>query len=313
MSSRATDLTFLGRARGLWRGKFKSAATLPSELDCIRDCPACGYARPHAYLYKKNGCTIWQCGDCGLGAADAIGFDPAAFYTGSYFSGACSDGYADYQAAESVLRREFARTVAFITTLRRGGRLLDLGCAYGFFLLEARKYFDVAGIELADEAAASCRRAGLNVLSGIADAESLSGLGTFDVITLLDVIEHLPSPRETIALCRQHLNPGGIIVITTGDFSSPVARLMGAGWRLMTPPQHLWFFTRESMRRLSRSLGFTLDSCSHPAKIVPLGLIFFQLDRMLGRSGTNKSPGNEIGIPVNLFDAMRVVLRKSVS
>jgi len=52
-------------------------------------------------------------------------------------------------------------------------------------------------------------------------------VGHVDVITLFDVIEHLPHPDETLALCERHLEPGGIIVITTGDFASPIARFAG--------------------------------------------------------------------------------------
>ena len=80
-----------------------------------------------------------------------------------------------------------------------------------------------------------------------------------DVIVLLDVIEHLPSPAETLALCVRHLNPGGILVITTGDFGAITARLAGAHWRLMTPPQHLWFFSRDSIRRMAAALGLALE------------------------------------------------------
>ena len=53
-------------------------------------------------------------------------------------------------------------------------------------------------------------------------------IGHVDVIVLFDVIEHLPDPRETLALCHRYLNPGGIIVLTTGDFGSALARLAGA-------------------------------------------------------------------------------------
>jgi SAM-dependent methyltransferase len=148
------------------------------------------------------------------------------------------------------------------------------------------------------------------VLTGIADEQTLRPLGTFDVIVLLDVIEHLPDPYDTLALCARHLNPGGVIVMTTGDFASPLARMAGAGWRLMTPPQHLWFFTGESMRRLGARLGLTVERIDHPWKIVPLSLILFQLKRML-RMGSAPSSGlGRVGMPVNLFDAMRVVLRK---
>src|SRR6476619_3051609 len=185
-----------------------------------RACPACGGARNHALRFRTNGCDILQCESCGLGSTETSGFDPAAYYTEDYFSGRRADGYSDYLGAEPVLRREFARSVDFIRRYYPHGKLLELGCAYGFFLMEAARHFDVTGIELAAEAAEHGRRAGLQVLQGTADAANLARVGAVDVIVLFDVIEHLPQPRETLALCCQHLNPGGIIVITTGDFGS---------------------------------------------------------------------------------------------
>jgi SAM-dependent methyltransferase len=262
--------------------------------------------------FRRNGCDILECASCGLGRAQASAFDPAAYYNEDYFSGGHADGYANYLGAEPVLRREFGRSVEFIRRFRPGGRLLELGCAYGFFLQEAARYYEVAGIELAADAAAHCRRTGLHVWHGVADAAILRQIGPVDVVVLLDVIEHLPQPYETLALCRQQLEPGGIIVITTGDFASPTARLLGARWRLMTPPQHLWFFTPESMRRLAAGLGLVVQHLDHPGKIVPLSLIAFQLRRMLGlgaRGSGGAAAAGGIGVPVNLFDAMRVVLR----
>jgi SAM-dependent methyltransferase len=274
-------------------------------------CPACGSITGHEHLFDKNECAILRCEACGLGRAEARGFDPAKYYTRDYFSGGHADGYANYLAAERVLRREFAGTVEFIRRHSGGGRLLELGCAYGFFLQEARRYFDVAGIELAEDAAAHCRRNGLRVLTGLADDLHLRELGAMDVIVLLDVIEHLPEPHETLALCARHLRAGGIVVLTTGDFGSPLARIARASWRLMTPPQHLWFFTEPSIERLAARLDMRLEALDHPWKIVPAALIWFQLARMLGVKSKGAALGTRLGVPVNLFDAMRVVLRKT--
>jgi SAM-dependent methyltransferase len=273
-------------------------------------CPACACATVHRKLFSKNACDILQCVQCGLGRAECAGFDVRDYYTEDYFSGRHRDGYADYRGSEAVLRREFARTVQFIRRFRRDGRLLEIGCAYGFFLEEARRFYDVAGIEIADAAASFCRDRGLKVISGVAEEPNLAQCGMVDVIVVLDVIEHLPEPQSTLALCRRYLNPGGIVVMTTGDFASLHARLAGRQWRLMTPPQHLWYFTPESMRRLSHSLGLQVETCDHPWKLVPLTLIQFQMRRLFGtRDGTPKGFASQVGLPVNLFDALRCVLR----
>jgi SAM-dependent methyltransferase len=286
-----------------------AAPTTPTVSLVPHLCPACGEITEQRRLYSIEGCDVLRCPGCGLGRAEAPAFEPTRYYTSAYFSGHRSDGYADYRGAEPVLRKEFGRTVKFIRERCDGARLLEVGCAYGYFLEEAKPYFDVCGIELAAEAAAHCRKSGLRVLGGMADEPNLSEIGMVDVIVMLDVIEHLPDPAETLRLLARHLNPGGMIVITTGDFGSPVARLLGRHWRLMTPPQHLWFFTRESLRKIAISLGLTLEHVDHPFKIVPLSLVFFQLRRML-RLRPTSHPAPAIGLPVNLFDAMRAVLRK---
>jgi SAM-dependent methyltransferase len=275
-----------------------------------RLCCACGFITEHDFRFRVNGCSIFACRSCGTGGTDTRGFDPALYYTKDYFSGGHADGYSDYLGSEQVLRREFARSVDFIRRYRRGGRLLEIGCAYGFFLMEARGHFDVIGLELAKDAADHARGAGLNVLQGQADEETLGKVGNADIIVMLDVIEHLSDPRQTLALCFRYINPGGIVVITTGDFGSLLARCARKNWRLMTPPQHLWFFTREGMRRLSAGAGFSMLHFGHPWKIVPASLALFQLRRVLHVPIPRPAATSRVGIPVNLFDAMRVVLQK---
>ena len=281
-----------------------------TAAEIIFACPACGTRTRHRFLYVKNHCEIFQCAACGIGRTQAPAFDPAAYYTQGYFSGDHADGYADYLGAEPVLRREFARTVDFIRRHRGGGKLLEAGCAYGFFLQEAKRYFTVAGIELAEDAAAHCRRQGLAVETGTADEVERSA-GPFDVVVMLDVIEHLPDPHATMATLARALAPGGVIVLTTGDFASLAARALGSAWRLMTPPQHLWFFTPASMEHLAASAGLEIAALDHPWKIVPLSLVAYHLGRMAGVRV--KLPAGRVGVPINLFDAMRVVLRRKVT
>jgi SAM-dependent methyltransferase len=313
-----TNAQGLDHARSKVNGDEESAKSKPpSSIQAsdehkksgLETCPACGGAR-RRFLYTKNNCDIVRCEDCGLGRTLTSSFDPKDYYTGDYFSGKRSDGYADYLGTEAVLRREFSATVRFIRSFRPSGRLLEVGCAYGFLLQVARRHFDVSGIELAEDAADHCRRSGLSVTTGQADENLLQRLGLFDVIVMLDVIEHLPSPRDTLGLLAEHLTPGGIVVITTGDFGSLSARLAGAKWRLMTPPQHLWFFSQASMRQLAAAVGLKVQHLDHPWKFVPLSLIHFQLARIIGLDPHRVPAWGGAGLPINLFDAMRVVLRK---
>jgi 2-polyprenyl-3-methyl-5-hydroxy-6-metoxy-1,4-benzoquinol methylase len=280
-------------------------------------CPSCQRHTAHRALFEKNGCIIRRCNNCGLGQAEARDFQPEKYYVDDYFNGGHADGYADYAGSENVLRAEFARVVDVLKLhCNAGGRLLEIGCAYGFFLKEAQKSFEVHGIELATAAVEACHLAGLeNVHQGVADEKNLARIGQVDVVVMLDVIEHLPDPFETIRLCTKLLKPGGIMLITTGDFGSPVARLTGRSWRLMTPPQHLWFFTRKSFLNMASSLELDMASYTHPRKIVPVSLILFQLARVAGVNLTASSLKhlNRLGVPVNLFDAARVVLRKPLS
>jgi hypothetical protein len=78
----------------------------------------------------------------------------------------------------------------------------------------------------------------------------------------------------------------------------------------MTPPQHLWFFSQASMLAMAISLGLEVEHLDHPWKVVPLSLISFQLTRMSGLRPKRIAISNRLGLPINLFDAMRVVLRK---
>jgi SAM-dependent methyltransferase len=278
-------------------------------------CPTCGGNVQHSRLYEKNGCTIYSCQRCGIARTKTPPlFDAASIYDQSYFAGGHSDGYTDYIGSESVLRREFAHTVSVLKKhCRPSSKVLELGCAYGVFLSEAKATYDVAGIEISEIPADYARRRGLHVLTGIADRENLDRIGKVDAIVLLDVIEHLTDPYETLALCKSYLNPCGIIMFTTGDFGSVYARATDRNWRLMTPPQHLYFFTRKSVESLSKRLGMIVERLDHPWKTVPLSLILYQLPRVLGIKSmtTSLTFGDNIGLPINLFDAMRVVLRTS--
>jgi SAM-dependent methyltransferase len=268
-------------------------------------CIACGgaTARP---LYEVRGFAIVRCA-CGLARTTLpAGFDPGAIYSEAYFQGGQDDGYSDYAGSAGALHREFAPLVGALARRTGGGaRLVEIGSAYGFFLDVARERFTVCGVEISDAARAAAVARGHDVVRDIAP-EFLATRGPFDAAVMLDVVEHMPDPGDAFARLHGAMRPGAPLVLTTGDFGSLLARAMGKRWRLMTPPQHLWFFSPATITAVLARHGFRVESIDHPWKRVPLALMAFQAARYVGGHAlVNRLPIRG-AVPVNLFDAMRV-------
>ena len=256
-----------------------------------------------------NGFTVVECG-CGLARTVLpAGFDPSRIYTQEYYEGGHRDGYVDYAGRSQELRHEFRHVVEALRVHVPQGKLIELGCAFGYFLDEASSHFDVCGIEISDHAREACVARGLDVVRE-ATSEVLASRGPFDAAVMLDVLEHMADPGEALDRLHAAMRPRGQLLITTGDYASLLSRLMGKRWRLMTPPQHLWFFTPATLRALLARHGFRVHHFEHPWKTVPLALVAYQAARYLGGQKLVEKftpPGQ---IRLNLFDVMRVVAER---
>jgi SAM-dependent methyltransferase len=225
-----------------------------------RACPVCGTAEPAA-LFAKDGFSMVRCRAC---TAVYVGDDPAAIdfqalYGQGYYTGGHDAVFADYTGQETA-RRAHARRKLWVLRhlwprLPRRGRWLDVGCAAGFFLAEARSWYQVQGVELSEWSSAHAReRLGLPVVTGSLQQAALPD-DHFDVISLWDVIEHVPDPVPLLAEAARVLKPGGRLVLTTGDWGSAYAQRRGAEWHLMTPPWHLTMFSRSTLAEAARRAG----------------------------------------------------------
>jgi len=277
-------------------------------VDPAGACLVCG-CRTARRRYEVNGFGIVECA-CGLArTAVPADFDPESIYTEAYFSGGRADGYADYENSADALHAEFRRIVTVLQEYVPAGRLVEYGCAYGFFLEVAQQAFTGFGIEVSDHARQSCLDRGLDVVRHVTP-EELVDRGPFDAAVMLDVIEHLADPESVLEQLHASMRPGGHLLITTGDYGSLLARVMGRRWRLMTPPQHLWFFTPHTLTTLLEQRGFRVHVLDHPRKLVPLELVAYQASRYLRAQRLVRRFPLRGSIPVNLFDAMRVVAER---
>jgi SAM-dependent methyltransferase len=99
------------------------------------------------------------------------------------------------------------------------------------------------------------RRLGLRVEPDLAEARFADA--AFDAVTLWDVIEHLPDPRQSLLEVARILRPGGVCSVVTPDVGSLAARVLGARWEEMQKmPEHIYFFDRSSLATLLRAAGF---------------------------------------------------------
>ncbi|HXT52478.1 MAG TPA: class I SAM-dependent methyltransferase [Thermoanaerobaculia bacterium] len=265
-----------------------------------------GSATPRL-VWVKDDYRIVECPHCGVLATSLpAAFDPAAVYSRDYFQGGDAVGYADYLGSEAALAAEYAARLAVVRSHVAGGRLLELGCATGGFLAAARACFEVQGLDVSAFAVEEARKKGLDAAVGSLEAAELAPF--FDAIVAFDTIEHVTEPRRVAARAFELLRPGGCLVLSTGDAGSLLARLSGRRWRLLTPPHHLWFYHRRSMKRLLRGAGFELAGISYPSRLVPLSLAWYQLFR--GRLGRLPAWLGDRVLRVNLFDTMTVVARR---
>ena len=180
----------------------------------------------------------------------------ADLYAGDYFTGA---EFGDYESQRPTFARNFQdylRRMALAGATR--GRLLEVGCAYGFFLEQAGTSFDAIGLDVNANAIAAAQRLGAGALC--AEFLDYQPAGPFDVVCMWDTIEHVLEPRAYLEKARDVLAPSGHLFLTTGDIGSLVARLRGPRWRMIHPPSHLNYFSRATMTRLLNDVGFDVLS-----------------------------------------------------
>jgi SAM-dependent methyltransferase len=130
-----------------------------------------------------------------------------------------------------------------------GGTLLEIGCGSGSFLAEAQKAgWEVTGIEISRRATEHARAQNLNVYCGTPDTVELSG--TFDLIRLSYVLEHVHDPLKTLQTVQSLLKPQGCAHVAIPNVGSIVARLFGTYWYDFDIPRHLYWYTPSSFRLL---------------------------------------------------------------
>lgn len=155
-----------------------------------------------------------------------------------------------------------------------GRRLLDVGCAHGWFLDTLVKDFDVLGVEPDETVCAATASRGLPVRLGYFP-DALSPGEKFDVIVFNDVFEHIPDPKSVLAACHERLNDDGVLVLNLPNSGglfyrvSKFLRRLGHGiffdrlWQKGLPSPHLHYFNPGNLGRLLNENRFSTLETGH--------------------------------------------------
>jgi hypothetical protein len=176
------------------------------------------------------------------------------------------DTYFGEQIIDPRFVRLYRKLESMLQKHAHGRRLIDIGCGDGAFLASLSPRWEKSGIEPSSSGAMAARSHGLDVQCGV--LETCSQSEEVDVITALDVIEHVVHPEEFIALARKRMAVGGLLLLMTGDASSMTARIAGDRWSYLRWCGHVSVLSGEALRLLLLKQEYeVLDfmRCSHPA------------------------------------------------
>lgn len=233
-------------------------------------CMLCGCDEPDVLSVQRSW-PVSICSNCGLIYLSSRPVESAleAMYSKEYYDSA-EVGYGGYvenfNKYNSIFTRLFNRRAGDIEPFRGQSRLLEVGCAHGFLLDHLRKRkWKVKGLEVSSLAAKyAVEELGLDVFCGKLE-DAVYHDNSFDVVLLLDVLEHLHRPYETLNEIGRILAPGGVLVVQCPWELTHWEERAEAFLKKLKPctiapdavPAHLYFFSPQTLEALMRKGGFT--------------------------------------------------------
>ncbi len=221
------------------------------------NCPVCNGET--FFTWGKAGAySILRCECCGLGVT-------SPFPSQEILAKANSEIYQAgqririYLSKQGYFEKRYRKYIKSIKRYKEHGALLDIGCSIGLFLKIARQNgFATTGVELNTDCADFGRKH-FNIDIYSKRIEDLSfPEETFDVITIFDVLEHIPDMDRFLLELGRILKKDGLLMLQSPNIDSFMARLTKTKWNWLTPPDHLYHFTPGSITRLLESRGYCI-------------------------------------------------------
>ena len=227
------------------------------------------------HLFTVNSFDVVRCLNCKLVFVNPMPFpqDVADIYNSpEYYTKEGEQreiylGYPDYMMLEQHLTfvaDELLRPIKHIEK----SKLLDIGCGMGIMLNRFRELgWDTYGIDISSYATEHARdKFGLKVFTGVANDLDLPQ-NSFDLITMICTIEHLINPRDTLKVINRLMKSGAVVIIATHDIDGIKPKIVKSKWRHLIIPEHLFFFSKNTLGRMLKETGFNIFKVTETATI----------------------------------------------
>lgn len=239
--------------------------TARSQLRYV-SCDLCGADRSSIVMRKRGALderefSIVRCLNCGLVYVnprlddDAIGL----LYDEQYFLGHGFDrtiGW-DTRTLDEVRRdnRNFVETLDDALGALAGRSVLDIGCGFGGFVRALRAAgADALGLDDSEIAVKACRENGTPLAARTIDELVAQGR-TFDAVTMIELLEHVTSPKSFLQSAVRLIKPGGILYVSTGNWNLVRRERLDPGTPYIMPEGHIYYFTPITLRRYFDLIG----------------------------------------------------------
>jgi 2-polyprenyl-3-methyl-5-hydroxy-6-metoxy-1,4-benzoquinol methylase len=287
-----------------WRLRFPATSNVTSKptVSAFR-CTSPGYGS-HA--------QIVQCKRCGLVYANPRW---SAVELVEAYTSVEDTTYVAERAGRELTFEKHLNALENFTGAATGRQLLDVGAYIGVFVEIARAHgWDAQGIEPSSWAVAQAMERNLPVTQGTQASPTLNNR-QFDVITMWDVIEHVPDPAGEFRRSYELLKPGGWLAVHTMDIDSLTARLMGKRWPWLMD-MHLTYFGRRTLVQMLRTAGFEIVWAGAQGRFLRLGYLADRLSSL--NSGLGAALDSlfaalhlkTLPVPINFGDLITVYARR---
>lgn len=294
----------------------------PKNLQEITACVLCA-EKDRKFLFRDGPFGVYRCASCEL-VYISPRLTPQALLR-LHEEGCWNSpiprvhGYADYRGDAPLYLKTFRKRSKLVqryfdTPLR----LLDIGCAAGYFMAVMRDLgWKVEGVEPSSTIVQFARaRFGLDqIVQGTLEAAPWP-TRSFDLVTMWDVVEHVPDPVSLLKKAASLLRDEGHLIIETQNIGSCFARLLGKRWHHFKHLEHIYHFSPASMLRLldEANLEPVTVTPRFGGKYVSVGFIRERATRVhpvMRYLLSPLAPVDRCSLYVNVWDEMIVVARKA--